>query len=98
PRIVAELRELPAQGSTHHSRSQNADPHGCPPISIPELQPTIGPSYRGMAPCSLRPMEAECRGRVALVTGAGSPTGIGFAAASALGREQASVAVTSTTE
>jgi 3-oxoacyl-[acyl-carrier protein] reductase len=38
------------------------------------------------------------KGRVALVTGAGSPTGIGFAAARALGREGSVVAVTSTTE
>ncbi len=37
-------------------------------------------------------------GRVALVTGAGSPTGIGFAAARLLGREGASVAVASTTD
>jgi 3-oxoacyl-[acyl-carrier protein] reductase len=36
-------------------------------------------------------------GRAALVTGAGSPTGIGFAAARALGREGAAVAVASTT-
>ncbi len=38
------------------------------------------------------------QGRVALVTGAGSPTGIGFACARAIGREGAAVAVTSTTE
>jgi 3-oxoacyl-[acyl-carrier protein] reductase len=37
-------------------------------------------------------------GRVALVTGAGSPSGIGFAAARLLGREGASIAVASTTE
>jgi 3-oxoacyl-[acyl-carrier protein] reductase len=37
-------------------------------------------------------------GRVALVTGAGSPQGIGFAAATLLGRGGAMVAVTSTTE
>jgi 3-oxoacyl-[acyl-carrier protein] reductase len=37
-------------------------------------------------------------GRVALVTGAGSPTGIGFAAARLLGREGARVAITSTTD
>ena len=37
-------------------------------------------------------------GRVALVTGAGSPTGIGFATARLLGREGAGVALTSTTE
>ena len=37
-------------------------------------------------------------GRVALVTGAGSPTGIGFACARALGRAGAAVAVASTTE
>jgi 3-oxoacyl-[acyl-carrier protein] reductase len=37
-------------------------------------------------------------GRVALVTGAGSPTGIGFACARALGREGAAVAVASTTD
>jgi 3-oxoacyl-[acyl-carrier protein] reductase len=37
-------------------------------------------------------------GRVALVTGAGSPSGIGFAAARLLGREGASIAVSSTTE
>lgn len=37
-------------------------------------------------------------GRVALVTGAGSPTGIGFAAAQALSREAVTVALTSTTD
>ena len=37
-------------------------------------------------------------GRVALVTGAGSPSGIGFATARLLGREGASVAVSSTTK
>jgi 3-oxoacyl-[acyl-carrier protein] reductase len=37
-------------------------------------------------------------GRVALVTGAGSTTGIGFACARALGREGAAVAVAATTE
>jgi 3-oxoacyl-[acyl-carrier protein] reductase len=38
------------------------------------------------------------QGRIALVTGAGSPTGIGFAAARALGRDGARVAIASTTE
>ena len=37
-------------------------------------------------------------GRVALVTGAGSPTGIGFATARALGREGLALAITSTTQ
>ncbi len=37
-------------------------------------------------------------GRIALVTGAGSTAGIGFAAARVLGREGAALAVTSTTE
>jgi 3-oxoacyl-[acyl-carrier protein] reductase len=37
-------------------------------------------------------------GRVALVTGAGSPSGIGFAAARALGRDGARVAIASTTD
>ena len=36
--------------------------------------------------------------RVALVTGAGSPTGIGFAVARALGREDAMLAIASTTD
>jgi len=43
-------------------------------------------------------MDAEARDRVALVTGAGSPTGIGFASASVLGREGARLAITSTSE
>jgi 3-oxoacyl-[acyl-carrier protein] reductase len=37
-------------------------------------------------------------GRVALITGAGSPTGIGFATACLLGHEGATVAIASTTE
>jgi 3-oxoacyl-[acyl-carrier protein] reductase len=37
-------------------------------------------------------------GRVALITGAGSPNGIGFATAQALGRDGARVAIASTTE
>ena len=43
-------------------------------------------------------MVAKLAGRVALVTGAGSETGIGFAAARALGREGAMLAITSTTD
>lgn len=43
-------------------------------------------------------MDGEARDRVALITGAGSPTGIGFAAARALGREGAALAVASTTD
>ena len=43
-------------------------------------------------------MQGEAVGRVALITGAGSPTGIGFAAASALGREGATLAICSTTD
>ena len=39
-----------------------------------------------------------CEGRVALITGAGSPTGIGFASARVLGREGADLAIASTTE
>jgi 3-oxoacyl-[acyl-carrier protein] reductase len=40
----------------------------------------------------------EAEGRVALVTGAGSPNGIGFATARILAREGASLAIASTTE
>ena len=40
----------------------------------------------------------DFEGRAALVTGAGGPTGIGFACARALGREGAGVAVAATTE
>jgi len=43
-------------------------------------------------------MLGEVRGRIALVTGAGSPTGIGSATAHVLGREGASLAVCSTTD
>ncbi len=43
-------------------------------------------------------MQAEASGRVALVTGAGSPTGIGFACARVLAREGAAIAVASTTD
>jgi len=43
-------------------------------------------------------VQGEASGRVALVTGAGSPTGIGFACANVLAREGAAVAVTSTTD
>ncbi|MDP9330725.1 MAG: SDR family oxidoreductase [Actinomycetota bacterium] len=43
-------------------------------------------------------MDAGSNGRVALVTGAGSPTGIGFAVARALAREGAAVALGSTTD
>ena len=43
-------------------------------------------------------MRAEADGRVALVTGAGSPSGIGFACARVLVREGAAVAITSTTD
>ncbi|MGH2640482.1 MAG: SDR family NAD(P)-dependent oxidoreductase [Actinomycetota bacterium] len=43
-------------------------------------------------------MRAEAEGRVALVTGAGSPTGIGFATARILGREGATLAIASTTD
>jgi 3-oxoacyl-[acyl-carrier protein] reductase len=43
-------------------------------------------------------MQAEAAGRVALVTGAGSPTGIGFATARILAREGASLAIASTSD
>jgi 3-oxoacyl-[acyl-carrier protein] reductase len=43
-------------------------------------------------------MHAEVQDRVALVTGAGSPEGIGFATAVALGREGAALALCATTE
>jgi 3-oxoacyl-[acyl-carrier protein] reductase len=43
-------------------------------------------------------MDGEARDRVALITGAGSPTGIGFATARVLGREGALLAIASTTE
>lgn len=43
-------------------------------------------------------MHGQADGRVALVTGAGSPTGIGFACAAALAREGAAVALCSTTD
>jgi 3-oxoacyl-[acyl-carrier protein] reductase len=43
-------------------------------------------------------MHGEANGRVALVTGAGSPTGIGYATARVLGREGAALAIGSTTD
>ena len=43
-------------------------------------------------------MQGEADGRVALVTGAGSPTGIGFATAKILAREGAALAIASTTD
>jgi 3-oxoacyl-[acyl-carrier protein] reductase len=43
------------------------------------------------------PLPWDLRGRTALITGAGSPTGIGFASARALGELGARVAVTGTT-
>jgi 3-oxoacyl-[acyl-carrier protein] reductase len=43
-------------------------------------------------------VRGEAEGRVALVTGAGSPQGIGFATAKILGREGAAVAIASTTD
>ena len=43
-------------------------------------------------------MRAEAVGRVALVTGAGSPSGIGFACARVLALEGAAVAIASTTD
>jgi 3-oxoacyl-[acyl-carrier protein] reductase len=43
-------------------------------------------------------MRGEAEGRIALVTGAGSPSGIGYAAARVLGREGATLAIGSTTD
>ena len=55
------------------------------------------PVAEGRAAATLRPCRVS-RGRVALVTGAGSPTGIGFATARILGREGAALAIASTTD
>jgi 3-oxoacyl-[acyl-carrier protein] reductase len=44
------------------------------------------------------PTELDLTGRVALVSGAGSPTGIGFATCRALGKLGAAVALTATTD
>ena len=43
-------------------------------------------------------MSADLSGKIALVTGAGSPTGIGFACARILGRQGARLSVASTTD
>jgi 3-oxoacyl-[acyl-carrier protein] reductase len=43
-------------------------------------------------------VQGEVSGRVALITGAGSPSGIGYASAAALAREGAAVAIASTTD
>jgi NAD(P)-dependent dehydrogenase (short-subunit alcohol dehydrogenase family) len=43
-------------------------------------------------------MAESLGGKVALVTGSGSPTGIGFATAQVLGREAAMLAIASTTD
>jgi 3-oxoacyl-[acyl-carrier protein] reductase len=56
------------------------------------------PSVRGVTRRYARVVRGEADGRVALVTGAGSPTGIGFATARILGREGASLAIASTTD
>ena len=56
-------------------------------LRLPERTSGYAPIVRG-----------EAEGRVALVTGAGSPTGIGFATARILGREGASLAIASTTD
>jgi 3-oxoacyl-[acyl-carrier protein] reductase len=51
-----------------------------------------------MAPTRPLPAALDLTGRTALVSGAGSPTGIGFAAARALGDLGARIALTATTE
>lgn len=52
----------------------------------------------GRAAIAYAAVVSRFTGHVALVTGAGSPNGIGFAAARALGRDGARVAIASTTE
>ncbi|MCD6021946.1 MAG: 3-oxoacyl-[acyl-carrier protein] reductase [Actinomycetia bacterium] len=56
------------------------------------------PSVRTVTSRYARVVRGEAKGRVTLVTGAGSPTGIGFATARILGREGATLAIASTTD
>ena len=56
------------------------------------------PSGRTVSSRYARVVRGEADGRVALVTGAGSPTGIGFATAKILAREGAVLAIASTTD
>src|SRR5687768_2228724 len=56
------------------------------------------PSVRTVHSRYARVVRGEADGRVALVTGAGSPTGIGFATARILARERAALAIASTTD
>src|SRR5262245_63320112 len=58
----------------------------------------VGLGSRATGTRYARVMQGEAAGRVAFVTGAGSPSGIGFATARILGREGAAVAIASTTD
>src|SRR3546814_9195691 len=82
---------------THHRGDRGDDPAAVAPDGS-EIVRVVRQRRRALPPLNGEPPMATQRQRGAIVTGAGSPQGIGFAAARLIGAGGSGVVITSTTD